>query len=109
MYQAVIELSYFDCMLYPVDAGFLLEVIRLGLWSINSSWICCHLRCVWIVAIPRFVARFIHLRTNYVVISSILSYCRLRSFSISCGYHIKLSWFILHTAGCICNLQDLLR
>jgi hypothetical protein len=98
MYQVVIELSYVDYVLVPVDAGFLVEVIRLGLWGIYSSWICCHLRCVWIVAIRCFVARFIQLRTNYIVISTILSYCRLRSLSISCGYYIKLSLFILHTA-----------
>jgi hypothetical protein len=31
MRQVVIELSYVDCVLFPVDAGFLVEVIRLGL------------------------------------------------------------------------------
>jgi len=27
MHQAVIELSYVDCVLVPVDAGFLVEVL----------------------------------------------------------------------------------
>ena len=107
MYQVVTELSYY--VLDPVDAGSLVDVIRLGLYSIYCSRICCHLRCVWIVAIRCFVTRFIQLCTNYIVISPILSYCRLWSFSVSCGYYIKLSWFIPHTAWCICNLQDLLR
>jgi len=33
-------------MLVSVDMGFLVEVIRLGLSSICSSWICCPLRCL---------------------------------------------------------------
>ena len=74
MHQAVIELSHVDCLLVPVVAGFLVEVIRLGLQGIYCSRICCHLRCVWIVAIRSFVARFIQFHTNYIVISPILSY-----------------------------------
>jgi len=31
MHQVVIELSYVDCLLVPVDVGFLVEVIRIGL------------------------------------------------------------------------------
>jgi len=31
MHHVVIELSYVDCVLVPVDASFLVEVIRLGL------------------------------------------------------------------------------
>ena len=91
MLQVVTELSYVDCLLVPVDAGFLVEVIRLGLWGIYVSWICCHLRCVWIVAIRCFVARFIQLRTNYIVISPVLSYCRLRSLSISVFFTLSRS------------------
>ena len=72
MHQVVIELSYADYVLVAVDAGFLVEVIRLGLWCIYTSWICCHLRRVWIVAIRCFVARFIQLLTNYIVVSQVL-------------------------------------
>jgi len=90
-HQVVTELSYADEVLVPVDAGFLVEVIRLELWCIYSSWICCHLRCVWIVAIRCFVDRFIQLRTNYIVISPILSYCRLRSLSISVFFTLSRS------------------
>jgi hypothetical protein len=74
MHQLVIELSYVDCMLVPADAGFLIEVIRLGLQGICSSRICYHLRCVWIVAIRCFVARFIQMCANYIVFSPVLSY-----------------------------------
>jgi hypothetical protein len=31
MHQIVTELSYVDCVLVSVDAGFFVEVIRLGL------------------------------------------------------------------------------
>jgi len=31
MHQVVIELSYVDCVLVPVDVGFLVEIIRRGL------------------------------------------------------------------------------
>jgi len=34
MHYVVIELSYVDCVLVPGDAGFLVEVIRLGLSGI---------------------------------------------------------------------------
>jgi hypothetical protein len=109
IYKVVIELSYVDYVLVPVDAGFLVEVIHFGLWGIYYSCICCHLWYVWIVAIRCSVARFIQSSTNYIVISPNLFYCRLRFLSISCAYCIKLSWFILHIAWYICNLQDLLR
>ena len=89
---------------FPVDAGFLVEVIRLWLQGVYSSryllltvftphgvyssrcllltvftphGFCCRLRCVWIAATRCYVARFIQLRTNCTVISPILSYCRL--------------------------------
>ena len=51
MHQVVIELSYADYVLVAVDAGFLVEVIRLGLWGIYASKICCRQQYVWIVAI----------------------------------------------------------
>jgi hypothetical protein len=74
MYQVFTELSYVDYVLVPVDAGFLVEVFRLGLQGIYSSWSCRHLRCVWIVAVRRFVDRFIQLRTSYIVRSPIDMY-----------------------------------
>jgi hypothetical protein len=36
MQQVFIELSYVDYVLVPVDAGFLVEVIRLGLYGIHT-------------------------------------------------------------------------
>jgi hypothetical protein len=34
-HQVGTELSHVDCVLVPVDVGFLLQVIRLGLWGIS--------------------------------------------------------------------------
>ena len=47
----VIELSYVDYALVIVNVGFLAKVIRLGLWGIYASKICCRQQYVWIVAI----------------------------------------------------------
>jgi len=109
MLQVVTELSYVDCLLVPVDAGFLVEVIRLGLWGIYVSWICCHLRCVWIVAIRCFVARFIQLRTNYIVSRPVLSYCRLRFLSVSVFFTLSRSlMFIFLDVSWVCLCYVLL-
>jgi hypothetical protein len=57
MHRVVIEFLYVDCVLVSVDMSFLVEVIRLGLLGICSSWICCPLRCVWLVAVQGYVVR----------------------------------------------------
>ena len=104
----VIELSYVDYTLVIVNVGFLAKVIRLGLWGIYSSWICCHPRCVWIVAIRRFVARFIQLRTNFVVISPIFVLLQTTGpsvfFTLSCSLmfvflYVSLGMFMLRVVA----------
>ena len=108
MYQVVTELSYY--VLDPVDAGSLVDVIRLGLYSIYCSRICCHLRCVWIAAIRCFVDRFIQLHTNYTVISPILFYCRLRSLSISVFFTLSRSlMFVFLDVSWVCLCYVLLQ
>jgi len=44
MHRFVIEFSYVDCVLVSVVMGFFVEVFRLGVSGICSSWICCPLR-----------------------------------------------------------------
>jgi hypothetical protein len=53
MHWVVVEFSYVDCVLVSVVMGFLVKVIRLGLSGVCSSWLCCPLRYVWIVAIQK--------------------------------------------------------
>jgi hypothetical protein len=57
MHRVVIEFSHVDCILVSVDMGFFVEVIHLGLSGICSSWICCPLRYVWIIAVQCYIAR----------------------------------------------------
>jgi hypothetical protein len=98
---------YVDCMLVSVDMGFLVEVIRLGLSSICSSWICCPLRYVWIVAVQCYITRIspivywlycylpyfcLILQTMVLVLFCFLTLHRWLMFVF-----LDVSWICLHT------------
>jgi len=53
MHRVVTEFSYVDFALVSVVTGFFVEIIRLGLSGVCSSWICCPLRYVRTVAIQK--------------------------------------------------------
>jgi len=78
--------------------------------GIYSSRICCLLPCIWMVAIRCFVARFIQLRSNYIVFSPILYYCRLRSLSISVFFTLSCSLiFVILDVSWVCLFYVLLQ